>query len=247
MIKKYRVREHSEDTPINPGLLGYQTQLLTRTQVSKLSNTSFPRNPHKSFWDFIGVDPVLSTPKPETTELQIARIDGVVQDSLGNWVDNWVVSDRFSDYTDDNDVLVTKAEQEAVFLSDQIDTLCIKRKKEVDALRNEKVYTDIDADFNGTPGVIQFRGLEDRLNLTNVTQGAQANIAAGNPGTIMIYRDKSNYRHSVTSVEMLEIGSTALAGKQAIAEAAWDHKDAIKLLTSVSEIEDYDITVGWPQ
>lgn len=120
------------------------------------------------------------------------------------------------------------------------------RKKEVDAIRDEKVYSDIPADFAGTPGVIQFRNEEDRMNLTNVTQGAQVSVTNGNPSQVIIYRDKANVRHSVTAAQMLSIGASALQGKQAIAVAAWDHKDAIKLLTSVSAIKAYDINTGWP-
>lgn len=119
-MQKFRVRENSEESPINANLIEYQAQILTKTEIEKLTNTSFPKSPHESFWGFIGIDPVLSAPKPEATDLQIIRIDGAVQDGLGNWVDNWVVEDKFKDYTDENGNLVTKADQEATFLTDQL-------------------------------------------------------------------------------------------------------------------------------
>lgn len=116
-MQKFRVRENSEDSPVNDNLIEYQAQILTKTQIEKLTNTSFPRSPHETFWGFIGIDPVLSAPKPETTDLQTAHIDGAVQDDLGNWVENWVAGDKFKDYTDENGKTVTKAEQDAAHLA----------------------------------------------------------------------------------------------------------------------------------
>jgi hypothetical protein len=41
--------------------------------------------------------------------------DGVVQDANGNWVENYVARDMFSDTTDEDGVTTTKAEHEAAY------------------------------------------------------------------------------------------------------------------------------------
>lgn len=41
--------------------------------------------------DFLGVDPVLQSPKPSVDDAHTVIYIGVVQDGLGNWVDSWGV------------------------------------------------------------------------------------------------------------------------------------------------------------
>jgi hypothetical protein len=68
--------------------------VLTQGEIRKLhSNISFPAVWDSSTCDAIGVDPVLTSPQPETTRFQTAYLDGVEQDALGNWVQKWLVSD----------------------------------------------------------------------------------------------------------------------------------------------------------
>jgi len=82
-------------------------------------------NKHRSFprvWDsdvctLLDIDPVLSSPKPSKTSLQAVRSNGVTQDSLGNWVEAWELVDAFSDTTDEDGTIVTKATNEATYLA----------------------------------------------------------------------------------------------------------------------------------
>ena len=61
---------------------------------------------------------VMPTPKPTpTTELKQVLRDGVAIDALGNTVMAWKEVDMFNDYTDDDGILVTKLEQEQVYLA----------------------------------------------------------------------------------------------------------------------------------
>lgn len=88
--------------------------LYTENEIkSQNPNTSFPTpfNPTS-----LGFEVVFDTPKPETTELQVAYQDGTELDSKGNRVIKWSVRDMFSDYIDSEGVLHTKAEQEADYL-----------------------------------------------------------------------------------------------------------------------------------
>jgi len=117
----YRVRETGE--------------VKNQGEIRKLHpSTSFPRVWNTELCDFIGIDPILLSPHPEHTNLQGVVSDGVIEDSLGNWVENWKVVDSFSDYTEviegetvdgewvayeEEDfvhVLHTKKEQEDAFL-----------------------------------------------------------------------------------------------------------------------------------
>jgi hypothetical protein len=78
-------------------------------------NTSFPKRISDEVLAGYDVYVAFDTPKPETTELQTAVKSGYEQDSKGNWVVAWTVRDMFSDYTNEEGVVVTKAEQESAY------------------------------------------------------------------------------------------------------------------------------------
>lgn len=96
--------------------------LVTKSQL-KASNTdtSLPKVWKAATFDFLGVDPVLSSPKTVPGDYQITVSNGVVQDSAGNWVEAWQVNDMF---TADSDgygaVTTTVSEKEDAYDSDQL-------------------------------------------------------------------------------------------------------------------------------
>lgn len=93
----------------------------TQGEIRKLHpNVSLPRVWTAEVCEFLGIDPVLASPAPEVTDLQIAVQSGVKQDAKGNWVFDWDVRNKFSDYTNDEDVVVTRAEQEAAYLAQKL-------------------------------------------------------------------------------------------------------------------------------
>jgi hypothetical protein len=101
---KYRIRESGE--------------VKTQGEIRRLNpSTSFPRVWNEDTCDFIGIDPVLVSPKPDVTNLQQVIADGVAQDALSNWVEKWIIADKF-----EANELHTKAEQESVFLQGLEDT-----------------------------------------------------------------------------------------------------------------------------
>jgi hypothetical protein len=90
----------------------------TQGEIRKLHpNVSLPRVWTAEVCEFLGIDPVLASPAPEVTDLQIAVQSGVKQDAKGNWVYDWDVRNKFSDYTKEDGTVVTKAEQEAEYLA----------------------------------------------------------------------------------------------------------------------------------
>lgn len=68
--------------------------ILSQGEVRKLyANTSLPAVWDQTVCEDLGIDPILESPQPTTTRFQSASKDGVEQDSLGNWVWKWVVTD----------------------------------------------------------------------------------------------------------------------------------------------------------
>jgi len=61
--------------------------------------------------EFLGVDPVLNSPKPEAGDYEVVIADGAVQDN-GNWIEAWKVVPMFVK-TDEATVAQQKAEYDA--------------------------------------------------------------------------------------------------------------------------------------
>jgi hypothetical protein len=78
------------------------------------SNMSLPRVWKAATLDALNLDPVLKSAPATVGVYQYSARDGVVQDSDGNWVENYVACDMFADTTDDG-VTTTKAEHEAAY------------------------------------------------------------------------------------------------------------------------------------
>jgi hypothetical protein len=101
-MSEYRVRSSGE--------------VHSQGEIRKLNpNTSLPRVWDANVCEAVGIDPVFETPKPEVTGYTQAVREGVTQDANGNWVQAWAVVSMFSEYTDDEGVTHTKAEQEAEY------------------------------------------------------------------------------------------------------------------------------------
>jgi hypothetical protein len=82
---------------------------------NEFANMSLPRVWKAATLDALDLDPVLRSPAATTTAYQTSVRDGVVQDANGNWVENYVARDMFSDYTDEDGVSHTKADQESTY------------------------------------------------------------------------------------------------------------------------------------
>ena len=78
-------------------------------------NTSLPKTWKASTLDSLDLDPVFASPKPSAGTFESVRRSGVVQDSKGNWVENYEVVPMFSDITNEDGTITTKAEQEATY------------------------------------------------------------------------------------------------------------------------------------
>jgi hypothetical protein len=78
-------------------------------------NMSLPRVWKQATLDALNIDPVLRSPAATVGQYQTSVRDGVEQDANGNWVERYVARDMFQDYTDEDGVTHTKAEQESAY------------------------------------------------------------------------------------------------------------------------------------
>jgi hypothetical protein len=142
---QYRIRETGE--------------VKTQGEIRRLHpSTSFPRVWNTDTCDYIGIDPVLESPRPAVTDLQQVLSDGVEQDSLGNWVYKFIIADKFSDHTDDDGVVHTKAALEAAFLQGLEDTAFESLRTERNRLLGETDWT-ASSDLTMSPEMTEYRKL----------------------------------------------------------------------------------------
>jgi hypothetical protein len=126
-------------------------ELKTQGEIRKLNpNVSLPKVWNDNVHDALGVDPVFTTPQPDTTgDYKVVVRDGAEQDANNNWVQKWVERDMFSDTTEDG-VTTTKAEHEAAY------------QAQVDADVAERVRADRDSRLAAT----------DWMGMSDVTMSA---------------------------------------------------------------------------
>ena len=89
--------------------------LTTKSQlIAENSNTSLPKTWTAATLDFLGVDPVLASPKPTLGEFEVAVAAAPVLVE-GNWVEAWTVRPMFVDNEES-----TAAEQEAAYTAGKL-------------------------------------------------------------------------------------------------------------------------------
>ena len=127
-------------------------QVLSQGEVRRLHwNTSFPAVWDASVCEFIGIDPVLQAPEPSNTDpLKTIRLNGVVQDSLGNWVQNWEVVDLFTDTTIEG-VTTTKVQHEEAFMARRNTERWTQVRSQRDSLLKDTDWLSIRAADTATP------------------------------------------------------------------------------------------------
>lgn len=110
-------------------------------------NISLPRVWNSNVCEALGIDPVFAAPKPNTTgDYKTVVRNGVVQDANNNWVYAWTERDMFSEYTDEDNVVHTKAEQETSYQTKLDD-------EEAERVRTERDRKLAETDFYGLSDV----------------------------------------------------------------------------------------------
>jgi hypothetical protein len=94
--------------------------LATKSELkAENTNTSLPKVWTAATLEFLGVDPVLASPKPDVGDYEVAVGDGAVQ-SEGNWVEAWKVQPMFTQYVDDDGKAVSVEQQIAEYESNKL-------------------------------------------------------------------------------------------------------------------------------
>lgn len=106
----------------------------------EFSNMSLPRVWKAATLDALDLDPILAGVAATTTQYQTSERDGVVQDANGNWVENYVARDMFTDTTEDG-VTTTKAQHEAAYQAELDASLAKAMRQRRDNLLAETDWT----------------------------------------------------------------------------------------------------------
>ena len=198
-MSEYRIKETGE--------------ILSQGQVRRIhSNTSLPKVWDANVCSALGIDPVLASPKPDTTGYTQAVRNGATQDANGNWVTAWRVVDMFSDYTDDEGVTHTKADQEAAYQAD------------LDAKAKESVIADINATFEEEIAAVKAGYTEDEIKSwpqqVTEAQAYQADQTVSTPLLDAIVsqrggtKDELVLRISTNATQYAQVFGEALGKKQ---------------------------------
>lgn len=120
-------------------------------------NVSLPRVWNDNVCNVLGIDPVLAAPKPDTTgDYKVVVRNGVTQDANNNWVYAWTERDMFSEYTDEEGVVHTKAEQETAYQTKLDDEAGERVRSERDRLLAETDWTGL-SDVTMTAAMATYR------------------------------------------------------------------------------------------
>jgi hypothetical protein len=162
---EYRVRETAE--------------VLTQGQLRKLNpNVSLPKVWGANVMESLGIDPVLASPRPEPSgEYKTVVRNGVEQDANGNWVYAWTERDMFSDYTDEDGTVHTKAKQEEAYTARMNEEAAKSVRTKRDSLLAETDWLTLRAADTGAAMSEEWaayrqslRDITDHANFPNLTE-----------------------------------------------------------------------------
>ena len=140
-------------------------------------NMSLPRVWKAATLDALDLDAVLRSPAATTTAYQNSVRDGVVQDANGNWVENYVARDMFSDTTETDDdgnvVTTTKAQHEAAYQATLDAKTATANRTKRDSLLADTDYfalTDVTMDAAMTSYRQALRDITSHANWPNLEE-----------------------------------------------------------------------------
>ena len=136
-------------------------------------------------------------------------------------------------------------------ITNKIVSVIAKKHSEINAIRDSKLSAGFPYSFPDTDGTIQTRDLRDYFNILGSVVAGLIYEIQDKSDTKMPFRDEEDKDHSLIPVEAMAMGMAVLSSYISIYQAAWKHKnnikDMVKKGATISEIESYDITTGWPE
>lgn len=191
-------------------------------------NMRLPRVFTDNVLTLLNIAPVFETPKPTVSIVQRVIADGVEQDTKGNWVEKWKIVDAFSDYTTDEGVLVTKAEQEAEAVLNQLNTAKEAKRNAIRSAFNAASQLPVTL----ADGSVWNGGMDSALAIDGAVRMAE------NAGlTDLTLYDANNTAHAVSITD----GKLIAAGVGAVYQSVFANKQAkmvaIEAAATLEEIE----------
>lgn len=189
------------------------------------NNVVLPKVWTPSVLEAVNLVVVLLSPKPTVTDLQSVRLDGAVKDSLGNYVQNYTIVDKFEEYTDSEEVVQTIPMQ-------QLAALRISKMKDVRSIFREKAVR---------PTVVTSLGF--------TMQGGYEDLQSLEVGALLgssELRDIDNVMHIVTPEEFAQVIIEVRISGGVIKRNKWTLEATIKNpTTTLEELQALDVTSGW--
>lgn len=114
-------------------------EVKTQGQIRSMHpNVSLPKVWNANVNETLGIDPVLASPKPDPSgDYKVVVRNGVEQDANGNWVYAWTENDMFQEYTDEDGVTHSVADQQAAYDAQNTATLSASERAKRDDLLKE--------------------------------------------------------------------------------------------------------------
>lgn len=139
-------------------------QIITEQEFRRLHpNTSFPKVLTAEILSTFGIDPILEGPQAQTTPPYEISVRSGVEEINGQWFTKYVVGPVFTDYTDEDGVVHTAAEQEAEYKT-RIDEQAAKSVRDQrDRLLAETDWVVIKAKETGTTLPASFKAYRQAL------------------------------------------------------------------------------------
>ena len=114
-------------------------EVKTQGQIRSMHpNVSLPKVWNANVNETLGIDPIIASPKPEPSgDYKVVVRNGVEQDANGNWVWAWTENDMFQEYTDEDGVTHSVADQQAEYDASESAKLAKSERSKRDGLLKE--------------------------------------------------------------------------------------------------------------
>jgi len=123
-----------------------------------------------------------------------------------------------------------------------------ERCAEIDAEREARFWGNIAYTFpnDEAPDAVQFRNDMDRQNIQDTVIEAQSRITAGDD-TPIYFMPVSNSIKVLLPQQAVDMGLHLKHRGESVYQTAWTHKAALRTMTDVEAVLNYDITTNWPE
>lgn len=210
----------------------------TEREIKNLfPNTSFPAK-----FRVDGYDVVFETPKPSCGILETVIETTPILTLKGTWEQTWSITDKFQDIPGG----LTKAEQEQVFLDQELSKEKKSLTDRINVVRYSKIYMEsIPYLFPGDtePDGVQMRNDIDRQNIQDVVTDA----ILRDPIDTMYFMPTSNNLKTMTAQQIKDMGQFVKVRGDIIVGYAWSLKDRVNNAVTLYALKDINIINGWPK